>query len=210
MPTSPSGRPLPTRARARTLVAFLVLVVPGALLAGCSSDEEPRSGRTPRAGAASASQVSAAIPSEVKTDAKVAHVIGRLPGTRRKAVRQQVEAVIDRWWQRAYLTTGHARIEATRVFAGFTPGAQRRARFDRALMTSADLRAESVTPLMRKVRLDLLAVNGRARSVTARFDLRLRTSGEREGRLRMNGRLFLVHRPAGWRVFGYDVAKGWM
>ena len=102
------------------------------------------------------------------------------------------------------------------AFPGFTPGATRRATYDRDLMSNADIgdRVESVTPLMRKARLDLLAVDRRARSVTARFDLRMRVAltGERAAsrRLQVRGRVFLTRQPAGWRVFGYDVTKGWL
>ena len=63
---------------------------------------------------------------------------------------------------------------------------------------------------MRKARLDLLAVNKRARSVTARFDLRLRVPSERNRRLRVRGRVFLTQKGEGWQVFGYDVSKGWL
>jgi hypothetical protein len=86
-------------------------------------------------------------------------------------------------------------------------------------MSNADIgdRVTSVTPLMRKARLDLLAVDRRVRSVTARFDLRMRValagaSGQaaRTRRLQVRGRLFLTRQPAGWRVFGYDVTKGWL
>ncbi len=87
-------------------------------------------------------------------------------------------------------------------------------------MSNADIgeRVVSVTPLMRKARLDLLAVDRRVRSVTARFDLRMRVAlagddaagSPRTRRLQVRGRVFLTRQPAGWRVFGYDVTKGWL
>lgn len=201
--------------RPRPIVAVLVLPLLLALvLAACSGTEAPRpdvtTGPTPSRTTAETPRDPAASPVAMATQAEVARVIGRLPGTRRKAVRKQVTAVIDRWWERAYLPADGARIKVADAFPGFTPGAKRRARFDRRLMTNAALAADSATPLMRKVRLDLLAVDRRARSVTARFDLRMRTTGARAGRLRINGRLFLIKRPAGWRVFGYDVSKAWL
>ena len=67
---------------------------------------------------------------------------------------------------------------------------------------------------MRKVRLDLLAVDRRARSVTARFDLRTRVAPRPPGavrpRLQVRGRAVPHPQADGWRVFGYDVSKGWL
>lgn len=146
------------------------------------------------------------------TQADVGRIVGRLPGARRKAVRTEVTAVVDAWWEAAFLGGGYPRTDFADAFPGFTDGAARRARADRDLLSNADIgdRVESVRPLMRKLRLDLLAVHQRARSVTARFDLRLRTTGDRAGRLQVRGRLFLTRTPDGWRVFGYDVSKGWL
>ncbi|UUZ58337.1 hypothetical protein [Nocardioides sp. B-3] len=149
-------------------------------------------------------------PTALATSADIGRIIGRLPGSRRKAVRKEVTAVVDRWWEAAYLSGAGQATDPARAFPGFTPGARKRATFDRALMTNADLDTDTISPLMRKVRLDLLAVNQRARSVTARFDLRVRTTGERNRRLRVRGRLFLTRKADGWRVFGYDVSKGWL
>ena len=122
--------------------------------------------------------------------------------------------MIDRWWEAAYLSGDWPRADVASAFPGFTEGALSRAGADRELMTNADLRSSSITPLMRKVHLDLLAVNKRARSVTARFDLRVRITatktGTRPRRLQIRGRLFLTHQPGGWKVFGYDVSKGWL
>jgi hypothetical protein len=157
-------------------------------------------------------------PAPLATRAEVGTVVGRLPGPRRKAVRRDVTDVLDRWWDTAYVGGDYPRT-GFGSFPGFTPGASRRARFDRDLMSNADIgaRVESVTPLMRRARLDLLAVDRTVRSVTARFDLRMRVvladaeaGGTRTRRLQVRGRVFLTRRPAGWRVFGYDVTKGWL
>ena len=185
---------------------------------GCSStgeDRGPTSGTTE-----SATTTSVIGPAPLTTQADVGTVVGRLPGTRRKAVRREVTAVLDRWWDTAYVGGAYPRT-AFGSYPGFTPGAARRARFDRDLMSNADVgeRVASVTPLMRKAHLDLLAVGGPARSVTARFDLRMRVvlsrarteagAGTRTRRLQVRGRAFLTRLPA-WRVFGYDVTKGWL
>ena len=198
--------------RGPALVMVLVLAA-----AGCSSDDP--SDRPATGGTETAVTTSVAGPAPVTTRTEIGTVVGRLPGPRRKAVRLQVTDVLDRWWDAAYVGGAYPRTDFRR-YPGFTPGAARRATYDRDLMSNADIgeRVTSVTPLMRKARLDLLAVDRRARSVTARFDLRMRVTlagtdaGQpaRTRRLQVRGRVFLTRQPAGWRVFGYDVTKGWL
>jgi hypothetical protein len=210
MQTALPGRPLRARGSAGPLTLCLALVLSGAVLAGCSNDTST-STPAPTSSDATAGHVGdAATPPELSTSAEVGRIIGRLPGARRKAVRKEVTAIIDRWWEAAYLSGGGTATDVAKAFPGFTAGARRRATFDRELMTNSDLKADSITPLMRKVRLDLLAVNKRARAVTARFDLRVRTTGVRNRRLQVRGRLFLTRKAERWRVFGYDVSKGWL
>jgi hypothetical protein len=214
MHTAFPGRPLRARGSAGTLMLCVALVLAGSGLAGCSNDTStptstptsPPTSTDPTDSHAAA----AATPPELATTAEVGRIVGRLPGARRKAVRKEVTAVIDRWWEAAYLSGADQTADLSAAFPGFTAGARKRATYDSELMTNADLRADSITPLMRKVRLDLLAVNKRARSVTARFDLRVRATGEQNRRLQVRGRLFLTRKAERWRVFGYDVSKGWL
>ena len=208
MRTSFPGPTPQARAQVSALMLCLALLLSGSL-SGCSG-----TAGTPHAQAgASASQVVATTPT-LRTTAKVGRLVGRLPGPRRTAVRKRVAIVIDRWWEAAYLSGERPDSDVASAFPGFTQGARKRAGADRELMTNADLKSSSITPLMRKVRLDLLSVNKRIRSVTARFELRVRTTdtaaGTRPRRLQIRGRLFLTHQPGGWKVFGYDVAKGWL
>jgi len=217
MSSSFPGPILKTRAWASALVLCLALLV--CSLAGCSGPETSPESRAP----AAASHVGATVPGQIaapiaapalRTAAALGRLVGRLPGSRRNAVRQQVKALVDRWWEAAYLSGETSRADIASVFPGFTVGARVRATADRELMTNSDLKASSITPIMRKLHLDLLAVNKRARSVTARFDLRVRVAGSQPGsqprRLQVRGRLFLTPGPGGWKVFGYDVSKGWL
>lgn len=209
------GRRRRGRSPASILGLCLALALSAGALSGCSAEASPA---TATAGATASHVGAVSAPSEVATTANLAttaeigRIIGRLPGARRKAVRKEVTAVIDRWWDAAHLTQAGALTDVSAAFPGFTAGARRRARFDRDLMTQGGIDADSVTPLMRRVRLDLLAVNKRARSVTARFDLRTRVKAStgRQGRMQVRGRLFLTRGPAGWRIFGYDISKGWL
>lgn len=208
-------------ARARNLARATVLCVALsitvlAVAAGCSSQPvpvpvpvpTPKASNTPERSVTPSQPMGTPIPVAIATQADVAKVYGRLPGERRKQVRKQVTAVIDGWWDAAYLQGPPAKVK--QAFPGFTSGARLRAHSDKALMTNTNLKAESVTPVMKKVRLDLLAVNKHAKSVTARFDLRMRAEGGRQGRLRVLGRLFLTKKSDGWRIFGYDVRKAWV
>ncbi|PUA80294.1 hypothetical protein [Nocardioides currus] len=204
------GRPLRARRTAATWLLSLALLPSSVAVAGCSASTDPASPGAAASHVGATVRTEPAAPSELATTAQVGTVVGRLPGQRRKAVRKDVTSVIDRWWEKAYLSGAGSQTDVASAFPGFTPGARRRATFDRELMTNVDLDAAELTPLMRKVRLDLLAVDRRAKSVTARFDLRMRTTGTEAGRLRVSGRLFLTRKPQGWQVFGYDVSKGWL
>lgn len=207
MRTPTPGRPLRSRRRLSALALGLALAMGGSLLSGCSPDSSRASG-----GGATAQHVGVVTAPELSTTADVGRIVGRLPGTRRKAVRKEITQVIDRWWEAAYLGEAGTAMDISAAFPGFTPGARKRATFDRDLMTHVDIDAASIMPLMRKVRLDFLAVDQRVRSVTARFDLRTRvraTTG-RSGRLQVRGRLFLTRKADGWQIFGYGVSKGWL
>jgi hypothetical protein len=198
----------------RSRPGALVLALTVALVAGGCSSDGPSAGPGPGT-TETVTTTSVSGPAPLTTRAEVGTVVGRLPGTRRKAVRVQVTDVLDRWWDAAYVGGEYPRTDFGR-YPGFTPGAARRATYDRDLMSNADIgeRVVSVTPLMRRARLDLLAVDRRVRSVTARFDLRMRVdlagADAPSRRLQVRGRVFLTRQAAGWRVFGYDVTKGWL
>ena len=146
----------------------------------------------------------------VETTTRIHRVFGRLPESRRKAVRRQVGDVVDRWWDAAYLGGTYPRSSFPSAFPGFTDAAEKRARADKALMTNQTKgpHVDSVTARRRTVSLDILATDRRARAVTAHVVLRFDTEGDRTGTTVLRGRLFLTRARGAWRIFGYDVAKG--
>ena len=202
----PSPSPGRTPGARRVAGLVLVLLVPLSATA-CRSGAEPSASpeRLSR-GDAAAGVATRPVP----TRTRIHRVHGRLPDARRKVVRHQVGAVVDRWWDAAYLGGTYPRSSFPSAFPGFTAAAEERARADKALLTNrtGGPRIDSVTAKRRTVVIDILATRKRARSVTAHFVLRFETSGEKTGTTTVRGRLFLTRKRGAWRVFGYDVAKG--
>jgi hypothetical protein len=201
-------RPLPGRTSWARRCAGLTLVLALPLSAtACRSGSEPTA--APERLSRGDAQVTLAS-HPVETATRIHRVFGRLPDQRRKAVRRQVGEVVDRWWEAAYLGGTYPRSSFPSAFPGFTDAAEKRARVDKALLTNqvAGPRIDSVTARKRRVTLDILATDRRARAVTAQFVLTFDTAGSRTGTTAVRGRLFLTRKRGAWRVFGYDVAKG--
>jgi hypothetical protein len=205
MPSRSSVRSPGRRSWARRC-AGLVLVLP-LVATACQSSSDP-SASPERLSRTDAQASLASHPVPTKTG--IHRVYGRLPVARRKAVRRQVGKVVDRWWDAAYLGGAYPRSSFPSAFPGFTAGAEKRARADKALLTNRahGPRIDSVTAKHRRVTLDILATGKQARSVTAHFVLRFETAGEKSGTTVVRGRLFLTRARGAWRIFGYDVAKG--
>lgn len=202
-------RPAAPRRHATALAgAVLCLLLVGSL--GACSSESRASGQQQAAPVAERTAGVTLAAAPVETKARFHRIYGRLPDPRRKAVRRQVTAVVERWWEAAYLGGSYPRARFRDAFPGFTAGARARARQDGRLMSNRDIgrRVESVTAERGVVRLDVLAVGRRAQAVTARFVLRFATTGRRAGTTVVRGRLFLTRRHGPWRIFGYDVSKG--
>lgn len=201
MPRPSSGR-TPWARRCAGLA--LVVVLP---LSACQSTSEP-SAAPERITRGDAQVRLASHPLETTT--KIHQVFGRLPDSRRKAVRRQVGAVVDRWWDAAFLGGTYPRSRFPSAFPGFTAAAEQRARGDKALLTNQTRgpQVDAVTAKRREVSLDILATDRRARTVTAHVLLRFETEGDRSGTVTLRGRLFLTHKRGAWRIFGYDLAKG--
>jgi len=175
-------------------------------LSGCRAASHPAAAPPARDEAAQVTLSS----HPVSTRTRIHRVYGRLPDARRRDVRRDVGRLLDRWWEASYLGGTYPRTNFPDAFPGFTRGAERLARSDKAMLTTrtGGARIESVTPRRRTISLDIMAVGGQARSVTARFLLRFETTGAKQGTTTVRGRLFLTRRGGPWRVFGYDVAKG--
>ena len=186
------------------LVLALVLALTGP---ACTSSSSP-SAAPERLSRNDARATFASHPVETRT--KFHRVHGRLPDQRRKAVRRQVGVVVDRWWDAAFLGGTYPRSSFPSAFPGFTDGAEKRARSDKALLTNRTRgpHIDSVSATRRSVSIDILATRKRARTVTAHFVLKFDSSGDKAGSTTVRGRLFLTHERGAWRIFGYDVAKG--
>ena len=202
MPRPATGR----TSRAWTCASIALALVLALSLSGCRAASQP-----PVAPPARDEVAQVTLSSHpVSTRTRIHRVYGRLPDARRKDVRRDVARLIDRWWEASYLGGTYPRTDFPDAFPGFTRGAERLARADKALLTNmtGGSRIESVTPRKRAITLDIMAVGTQARSVTARFLLRFATTGAKQATTTVRGRLFLTRQRGPWRVFGYDVAKG--
>lgn len=201
-------RPIwPRIQRAATAPPARVLVgaVLGAgLLAGCTDGGQDEPAPTPSTSAGSKATTAA----EPATRARLRHVTGRLPRSKRDAVTHDVAAVVDRWFDTAYLGD-FPRRDYRPTFALFTGGAAGKARAAASLMTNAGIspRIDGAEATKRAVSLDVLAVRRRAVGVTATVDLLFTTSGRLAATHHVTGRLDLTPERGGWKIFGFDVDR---
>jgi hypothetical protein len=178
------------------------------LLAGCSGDSSDSSA-APGAGTSATGAADTPTP-EVQTTSLLGKVSGKLPKGKRSKARKQVTHAVDAWFDAAYLGGDYPRNDFSMSWPGFTTGAKDDAQADKALMSNEGIGkdVDAVETKTRKVTVDVLAAHGRAVGATARFVLRFRTEGKVARKIEVQGRLFLTPSPEGWRIFGYDVAKG--
>lgn len=146
----------------------------------------------------------------VPMSARIGAVAGRLPHERRRPVLDEISAVVDRWFEAAYLGGAYPRSRFGNAFPGFTRGAARLARADRRDLSNWGIRSrvDEVTARRKVVRVDVLSPKGYARAATARFRLDFVTEGKLSRRFTVKGRLMLTKdRRGSWKVFGYDVRR---
>ncbi len=192
--------------RRRLAGAAAALVVTVSALVGCTSGQGPderdradRDGSAQRAGGRDT----------VRTTVVRGVRVGRVSPQRHRAVARRVAAVVDGWWDAAFVDADYPRRRYQRSFPGFTGPAAAQAWRQRDLMTSARLgrRIDDLVPLRRRVAVDVLGTAGVPRAATARVRMDYRTTGEVEKRIRVEGRLVLTNL-RGWKVFGFDVTQG--
>ena len=191
-----AGRP------ARTGIAVLLFLA--LVTTSCSGDDDSDSGSPEPQSTASGSAF------DIKTEATVEEVAGRLSRPDRRRLAQSVTKVAQRWFNAAYVGGDYPRNDFADAWPGFTSGAQAEAQGDKALMSNQDIGADiaGVEATARKVTVDVLAVKGKPSGATARFVLKFRTDGDVQRKVEVRGRLFLTPEADGWHIFGYDVTKG--
>ncbi len=196
--TARSGRRLPA-----------VLLVLALSSGACSGGDDPaETSGGPSAGAETSTTPEA--PAPLGSRVTVSKVTGKLSGPRRKRLAKAVGAAVDGWWDAAYVGGEYPRRDFKDAFSTFTKGAAAVAHRDRRLLTNLDIgsQVEQVTATQRRIRVDALAVRGRAVGATARVVLGFETVGDVGRTVEVRGRLLLTRTDGRWQVFGYDLTKG--
>lgn len=190
------------RRAARSAAAALSAAALVTSLAACSSGGDDSSSGNRDASTSDG-------PPNAQITSALGKVTGKLDQQASRQVQARVTRVVDEWFDAAYVAGDYPRTDFAEAFPVFTRGAATRARTDRALMSNATLgsKIDDVHVYHRDLRIDVLAVDGRAAGVTVRFALGMRLSGEIDRRDRVSGRLFLTHGPGRWQIFGYDVNR---
>lgn len=173
-------------------------------LIGCSSDDEPE------ADPSSPSSTSPPAPPPLATHTTMGVISGKLDDQARGRIKEKVAAVVDDWFEAAYVGGDWPRTDFGDAYPHFSARAARDAAQDAGLMSNARLgeQLEAVEATKRRLRIDVLAVKRRAVGVTARFVLEMNLAGEVNRSERVAGSLFLTYQDGGWQVFGYDVQRG--
>lgn len=196
----------------RTRRSVAVVVALGALsVAGCSDGDEPSPETAPtESPTVELSEPSDAPTLEVEPVTRSGSIVGRLPKQDRGRVERAVSDRAVRFLNAAYLAGDYPRADFRDAYPGFTGGAAKLARRDRALLTNQPIgqRIDEVTPTAIAVKVDLLAVNKHAVASTAHVELAFRTAGKVSKRVRVQGRLLLTKKDGRWKIFAYDLSKG--
>lgn len=206
----------PTR-RSRALaggLAAALLVVSG--VACTSGEDEPPAASSPSPSPLPDQSVGAEPTLEAKpvpTKVTVARVVGgKLDRKRRARLEKQIERVVSRYFDDAYLGGEYPRRDFSDALATFSPGARQRAASDRKLLTNAGVgtSTEAVVPRAKVARLDVLVPRRLVAGLTARIRLvfvQERTDGA-DQRVTVSGRLLVNRKKSGpWQIFGYDITR---
>lgn len=180
------------------VVTVLVLAV-----SGCSGGDDKSSSAGP--------EPSGHATQDVPADARLGKVRGRLGPAKADAVLAAVSEAVEGWVDGAY-GGDYPRTDFDPAFAGFTRDARRLALRQPDVTSNAavggDLESAEITE--RRIRVDVLGVDGRAAGATARvrIGLGLRLAGGGERTESVTGRLLLTPVKGGWQVFGFDLSRG--
>ena len=193
-----------TRPAPRRTSTVAVLLVLGLAAGACSGDGDDSSDKPSE----STSPTSQPAP-EVAIRARVGTVAGELPRAKRRVVARQVGAVVDDWFDAAYLGGDYPRTDFRTAWPGFTAGARRLAIREKDIMSNDRIggQIDGVQAMVKTAQLDVLSPNRRPAAATARVRLVFRTSGEKAQRVAIRGRLLLTRTKGRWRVFGFDMTR---
>ena len=171
--------------------------------AGCDSGDDIEGNQDNPDG--STSGQGADVP-QVPTVTTLQNIGKKLDADHRARVKGGVTAVIDPWFDGAFLGD-FPRDDYTGAFEGFTRGAAADAERDLDILSNQSIadQIDSATATRRRVRVDVFAFDGHPRGVTAHFVLDFTTSGDLEGSVRVRGDLYLAKDRGAWKIFGYDV-----
>ena len=127
-----------------------------------------------------------------------------------KPMLAQVGQAVDSWIDGGYVGVEYPRDSFGSAFDAFTKPAKRDADRQKQLMTNWELRNEidGIEVKKRTITVDVMAPRGRPAGATARVDLVFTTTGDKQERVTVHGRLFLSPGHGKWHIFGYDVSKG--
>lgn len=198
------GRPGRTRgARVKLAAGALAGLV---VLTGCTGEEDAAA--PPAAPSATASATPNAPSVAVETS--VRKITGKIARAERDQLAAEVGALVDGWFQAAYLAGDFPRSAPYTAadFPGFSAGAAALAVKDDFLSNRAIAgQVDGVVPVSKAVALDVLAVNGRAHGITAKVDLVFETTGAVAGSHRVRGHLDLAPKQGRWQVFGFEITR---
>ncbi len=149
---------------------------------------------------------------EVPARVRVTRVSGRLKPRDRAVLADNIEKVVTRYFDDAFLGGDYPRSSFGDAFATFSDGAARTADDDRDLLTNRLLGpgTESIEVRRQTAYLSVLAPYKVAAGVTAKVQLRyVADLGSEPARLvNVKGRLLLSRKAAGgWKIFGYDLDR---
>jgi hypothetical protein len=192
-----------TRPRARSALVTGAALVLLAGAVGCDSGDDL--GNKDKGSSSSSGQ--GADSSEVTTVTTLHSTGEKLNAAHRARLKEGVNAVIDPWFDGAFLGD-FPRSDWSAAFAGFTKDTAADAEGrDLDLLTNAAIadQIDSATATRRRVRLNVFSYRGHPRGATAHFVLDFTTKGDLAQPMQLRGDLYLAKDKGVWKVFGYDV-----